>query len=93
MRESGALIYEHSTAEEFSTNPLSATVNGYTITCDDIVIATHNPLVGLKNVVLATAFQTKLALYTSYVVAGRVPHGSFRTPSSGTPQIHTNICV
>ena len=76
LRESGAHIYEHSTAEEFSTNPLSATVNGYTITCDDIVIATHNPLVGLKNVVMATAFQTKLALYTSYVVAGRVPHGS-----------------
>ena len=76
LRESGAHIYEHSTAEEFSTNPLSAKVNGCTVTCDDLVIATHNPLVGLKNVLTATAFQTKLALYTSYVVAGRVPSGT-----------------
>jgi Rieske Fe-S protein len=72
----GVRIYEHSAAEEFSTNPLSVTVNGHAITCGDVVIATHNPLVGVKNVVTATAFQTKLALYTSYVVAGRVPAGT-----------------
>ena len=34
---------------------------------DDIVIATHNPLVGLSGFAGATLFQTKLALYTSYV--------------------------
>src|SRR6185503_2942992 len=45
-------------------------------TCKDIVLATHNPLVGLSNVAAATLFQTKLALYTSYVVGGRVPRGS-----------------
>lgn len=76
LQEIGVQIYEHSTAREFSTNPLSVTVNGHTITCGDIVIATHNPLVGVKNIVTATAFQTKLALYTSYVVAARVPAGT-----------------
>ena len=45
------------------------TANGYTLTCDDVVIATHNPLVGLNSIASATLFQTKLALYTSYVVA------------------------
>jgi glycine/D-amino acid oxidase-like deaminating enzyme/nitrite reductase/ring-hydroxylating ferredoxin subunit len=76
LQEMGVRIYEHSAAEEFSTDPLSVKVNGHTITCNDVVIATHNPLVGVKNIVTATAFQTKLALYTSYVVAARVPPGS-----------------
>ena len=40
------------------------------------MIATHNPLVGIASLASATLFQTKLALYTSYVVAGRAPVGS-----------------
>ncbi len=44
--------------------------------CEDIVIATHNPLVGLAGLAGATLFQTKLALYTSYVIAGRAPKGA-----------------
>ncbi len=76
LREIGVQVYEHSAAEEFSAKPTSVTVNGHTITCGEVVIATHNPLVGLKNPLLATAFQTKLALYSSYVVAGRVRRGT-----------------
>jgi glycine/D-amino acid oxidase-like deaminating enzyme/nitrite reductase/ring-hydroxylating ferredoxin subunit len=76
IREAGGDIFEHSAADEFSNDPLAVRANGHTIRCNDIVLATHNPLVGVSNVVRATAFQTKLALYTSYVVAGRVPHGS-----------------
>ena len=68
----GGRIYEHSEACEFCDDPLSVKANGCTISCDDVVIATHNPLVGLSNLASATLFQTKLALYTSYVVAGRV---------------------
>jgi hypothetical protein len=37
--------------------------------------ATHNPLVGLAGLTSATLFQTKLALYTSYAIAGRVRPG------------------
>ena len=76
LQQAGVEIYEHSAAEEFSADPLAVTVNGHTITCADVVIATHNPLVGVKNIVMATAFQTKLALYTSYVIGARVPPGS-----------------
>jgi glycine/D-amino acid oxidase-like deaminating enzyme/nitrite reductase/ring-hydroxylating ferredoxin subunit len=71
----GGHLYEHSEAEEFCAEPLGVKVNGCRLTCDDIVIATHNPLVGLSSVASASLFQTKLALYTSYVVAGRVPKG------------------
>jgi len=72
----GGHIYEHSEGCEFCAEPLSVKANGHTITCKDIVLATHNPLVGLSNVAAATLVQTKLALYTSYVVGGRVPRGS-----------------
>lgn len=71
----GGHIYEHSEASEFEGDPVRVKANGCTITCTDVVLATHNPLAGLNSVALATLFQTKLALYTSYVVAGRVPKG------------------
>jgi len=72
----GGRIYERSAVEAFRDDPPGATVNGFAVTCDDVVIATHNPLVGVSSLASATLFQTKLALYTSYVVAGRVPRGS-----------------
>ena len=68
----GGHIYEHSDACEFCDEPLSVRANDCTIACRDVVVATHNPLVGLDSIASATLFQTKLALYTSYVVAGRV---------------------
>jgi glycine/D-amino acid oxidase-like deaminating enzyme/nitrite reductase/ring-hydroxylating ferredoxin subunit len=71
----GGRIFERSTADEFCDGPRAVKVAGQTVRCDDIVIATHNPLVGLAGLTGATLFQTKLALYTSYVIAGRVPRG------------------
>ena len=71
----GGRIHEHSPAAEFSADPLSVRVNGHTVRCGDLVIATHNPLTGAGSVAGAAVFQTKLALYTSYVIAGRAPKG------------------
>ena len=71
----GGRIYEHSTADEFCDDPRAVKVGAYTVRCEDIILATHNPLVGLSGLAGATLFQTKLALYTSYVIAGRVPKG------------------
>jgi glycine/D-amino acid oxidase-like deaminating enzyme/nitrite reductase/ring-hydroxylating ferredoxin subunit len=72
----GGRIHEHSEAAEFIDSPRSVKVNGRTLACTEVVIATHNPLLGLTGVAAATLFQTKLALYTSYVVAGRVERGA-----------------
>jgi len=72
----GGRIYEHSPADEFTGDPRAVKVGAYSVRCEDIVIATHNPLVGLAGLAGATLFQTKLALYTSYVIAGRVPGGT-----------------
>src|SRR5690606_5419901 len=74
--EAGGRIFEHSSADEFTADPPAVTVGGHTVRCDDVVLATHNPLVGLSGLAGAAVLQTKLALYTSYVVAGRVPHGA-----------------
>jgi glycine/D-amino acid oxidase-like deaminating enzyme/nitrite reductase/ring-hydroxylating ferredoxin subunit len=71
--ELGGRIHEHSSADEFCDDPRAVKVSGHTVRCEDVVIATHNPLVGLAGLASATLFQTKLALYTSYVVGGRVP--------------------
>ena len=71
----GGRIYEHSAADEFCDEPRAVKVGRHTVRYEDVVIATHNPLVGLAGLAGATLFQTKLALYTSYVVAGRLPKG------------------
>ena len=72
----GGRIHERSEAQEFSDDTHSVHANGHTITCGTAVIATHNPAMGFRGVAGSTLFQTKLALYTSYVVAGNVERGS-----------------
>ncbi len=72
----GSHVFEHTESEEVCDNPLSVKANGHTIACGYIVIATHTPLMGKTNLALATLFQTKLYLYSSYVLGGRVPKGT-----------------
>lgn len=71
----GSHVFEHTESEEVCDDPLSVRANGHTIACGSVVIATHTPLTGKTNLALATLFQTKLYLYSSYVLGGRVPKG------------------
>jgi glycine/D-amino acid oxidase-like deaminating enzyme/nitrite reductase/ring-hydroxylating ferredoxin subunit len=71
----GGRIHERSGADDYVDEPRAVTANGHAVRCDDVVIATHNPRAGVGGTLATDAFQTKLALYSSYVVAGRVPHG------------------
>jgi glycine/D-amino acid oxidase-like deaminating enzyme/nitrite reductase/ring-hydroxylating ferredoxin subunit len=75
LQMAGGRIYERSGVETFNDAPLGVTANGFAVTADDVVVATHNPLAGLASLPMATLFQTKLALYTSYALAARVPTG------------------
>jgi glycine/D-amino acid oxidase-like deaminating enzyme len=68
----GGSIYENSDATDFSDDPRSVSANGYNVSCGDVVLATHTPLVGNQGLMSAVLFQAKLALYTTYIVAGRV---------------------
>lgn len=75
IRTRGGHIFELSAAEEFCDAPLSVKANGRTVTCEEVVLATHTPLTGNASLASATLFQTKLALYSTYVVAGRMAKG------------------
>lgn len=70
----GSHVHEHTESHEIVDDPLSIKAGRHTITCDYIIIATHTPLMGKSNIVSATMFQSKLFLYSTYVVGGRVPH-------------------
>jgi glycine/D-amino acid oxidase-like deaminating enzyme/nitrite reductase/ring-hydroxylating ferredoxin subunit len=72
----GSHVFEHTESEEVVDEPLSVKAGGHTIACDYVVIATHTPLMGKTNLARATLFQTRLSLYSSYVLGGRVPKGS-----------------
>ena len=72
----GGRIFEHTEAEAFTGVPRTVKTKDGTVHCADVIIATHNPQVGVAGMTRATLLQTKLALYTSYVVAGRVPAGT-----------------
>jgi glycine/D-amino acid oxidase-like deaminating enzyme/nitrite reductase/ring-hydroxylating ferredoxin subunit len=76
----GSHVFEETSVDEIkaddSGRPLSLTAGNHTIACDYVIVATHNPIVGRAGFLSASLLQTKLALYTSYVVAGRIPSGS-----------------
>ncbi|HET7220720.1 MAG TPA: FAD-dependent oxidoreductase, partial [Vicinamibacterales bacterium] len=71
----GSFVFEGTSSEDVTDEPLTVTCGRFTITPRYLVIATHTPLVGKTNLASAILLQTKLYLYTSYVVAGRIPSG------------------
>jgi glycine/D-amino acid oxidase-like deaminating enzyme/nitrite reductase/ring-hydroxylating ferredoxin subunit len=72
----GSHVFEHTECTEVCDDPLSVKAGDHTISCGYVVIATHTPLTGKTNVASALLFQTKLYLYTSYVLGGRLPVGA-----------------
>lgn len=75
ITDRGGMIFEHSAADTFCDEPRSVISNGHTLACGAIVLATHTPLMGNTSLLSATLFQTKLSLYTSYAISGRVEKG------------------
>jgi glycine/D-amino acid oxidase-like deaminating enzyme/nitrite reductase/ring-hydroxylating ferredoxin subunit len=72
----GSFIFTHTPMEAVDEKPMIVQAGGRNIRCDYLVIATHNPLMGTTGAVSAALFQSKLALYTSYVLGARVPKGT-----------------
>jgi glycine/D-amino acid oxidase-like deaminating enzyme/nitrite reductase/ring-hydroxylating ferredoxin subunit len=70
----GSHVFEHTESEE--VKGLTVTAGGHTISCGYVVIATHTPLMGKTNLASAIGLQTKLYLYTSYVLGGKLPKGT-----------------
>ncbi len=90
----GSHVYEHTAAGEVTENPLAVKAGGHRIECGYLVVATHNPVMGHTPLVPATFFQTKLALYTSYAVAAKVPLGFLPEASfwdTGNPYYYLRV--
>jgi len=72
----GSHVFENTEMNEVEDDPLTIHAGRYRIRCDYLVIATHNPLLGKTGLFKGTLFQSKLALYTSYVLGAKAPRGS-----------------
>jgi glycine/D-amino acid oxidase-like deaminating enzyme/nitrite reductase/ring-hydroxylating ferredoxin subunit len=68
----GSHVFEGTRIESVEGRTRVVAVGGHAIRCEYVVIATHNPLSGSLGSVTSGLFQTKLSLYTSYVLGARV---------------------
>ncbi|HEV2318452.1 MAG TPA: FAD-dependent oxidoreductase [Verrucomicrobiae bacterium] len=71
----GSYVFENSEAHDIEDNPLTVHAGKSKVRCQYLIIATHTPLLGKTGLVRGTLFQSKLALYTSYVLGATLPHG------------------
>lgn len=72
----GSSIFEQTNVDDVAGDPPVVKAGGYSIRCEFVVVATHNPIMGKAGWLSATLLQTKLALYTTYAIAGRVKAGT-----------------
>ena len=72
----GSYVFENTEASEIEDKPLTVHAGQHKIKCSYLMIATHNPLLGKTGVFKGTLFQSKLALYTSYVLGAKLPSGT-----------------
>ena len=74
----GARIFENTEVESFEDDPQRVIAQGKDIRYQRVVIATHVPLQGTARTLGAALFQSKLALYSTYAIAARVPVASVK---------------
>jgi glycine/D-amino acid oxidase-like deaminating enzyme/nitrite reductase/ring-hydroxylating ferredoxin subunit len=72
----GSMVCEMSEVGEVMQDPLAVIVNGATVACRDVIIATHVPLTGSTGLLSAMLFQTKLYPYSSYVLGATLADDS-----------------
>jgi glycine/D-amino acid oxidase-like deaminating enzyme/nitrite reductase/ring-hydroxylating ferredoxin subunit len=72
----GSVVREACDVGDVIQDPLAIIANGENVVCTDLVIATHTPMVGIRNLIGATLFQAKLYLYSSYILSGPIDDSS-----------------
>jgi glycine/D-amino acid oxidase-like deaminating enzyme/nitrite reductase/ring-hydroxylating ferredoxin subunit len=68
----GSVVCDGADVAGVIQDPLAVNVNGQTIACQDVVIATHVPIMGSSGMASAMLLQTKLYPYSTYVLGARV---------------------
>ncbi len=74
--ERGCAVFEDSPVEAIDVDEPAVISHGTRIDCDMVIVATHNPLGSLHGLIQGALLQTRLALYTSYVICGTVRRGT-----------------
>ncbi len=72
----GSYVFENTSVDEVTDEPLSAKCGKHQVRGQYLVVATHNPIQGIAPTSKALLLQTKVALYTSYVLGGKLPAGT-----------------
>ena len=70
----GSHVFEHTAVDDVNES-FTLRAGPHKVFCDYVVLGTHTPRVGKQGMVAATVMQSKLALYSSYAIAGRLPAG------------------
>jgi glycine/D-amino acid oxidase-like deaminating enzyme/nitrite reductase/ring-hydroxylating ferredoxin subunit len=70
----GSHVFEHTAVDDVNES-FTLRAGPHKVSCDYVVLGTHTPRVGKQGMVAATVMQSKLALYSSYAIAGRLPAG------------------
>lgn len=74
LANEGCAIFEDTEFQGVESDPRRVVCDGgHEIRCSFVVICTHNPLSGSLGALRAGLFQTKLSLYTSYVLGAKLP--------------------
>jgi nitrite reductase/ring-hydroxylating ferredoxin subunit len=71
----GCHIFENTPVVEIEKEPQRLGTPGGRVRFNHLVLATHNPLIGLSGILRMTLLQTKLSLYSSYAIGARLPRG------------------
>ena len=74
----GSHVFEHTAVDDVTDDPLTVHAGHHRISCSHVVMATHTPHIGKSSFLGATLLQSKLAPYSTYVVAGRLPRAQVR---------------
>lgn len=72
-RKNGVRIFANTEVTAFEDEPRRVKAGQHWIHYDRVVLATHVPLQGNAGTLGAALFQTKLALYSTYAIAARIP--------------------
>lgn len=67
----GCAVFEHSEVTSVDDD-LHVRVNGETLSCAAVVVATHVPITGHARLLRASLFQTKIYPYSTYVVGAKI---------------------
>lgn len=70
----GSYIFENTSADEVVAEPLTVKCGERSVRGGFLILATHTPLQGATGTFSALLLQTKLSLYTSYAIGGKIPH-------------------